>query len=538
MKYAWSCSSHNFLSRAIIKRPRILLLDEATSALDTGSEKIVQEALDKITSSSSVTSIVIAHRLSTVRNADRIAYISDGKVRETGTHDELMADPDSKYRKLYEMQNMGIEYKDEADDDGNTASDNKHHHHHRHHKHHHIQHNHKKHHHRDDSTNLPEDKEVEEYVDNSENTKEKQKEKKNASKARVLAREDWKLFGIGSVGAVLAGLMFPGWGIVFAYMIEFLYYPVFPCDEDAGIMPPPPYTTCVQYWDFVADDMQGMSITLTYGWLGIIGATCIGNILIFYGFGTASEKMNKRVRDAAFTSLLRQEIAFFDCRTVGSLTSQLQDDAAMIHSFSGEPLRQLIMSLASVLVGVVVSFIFMWPFALVSLGTIPFMGFGAEMEMKMYMGEDHGDHSKDEEDGPGAIAIESLLNIRTVASLSLESNRLDDYEKALTNGNEDIVKSSFKKGSLVAIGQFIQMWGCALMFWWGGWLLSKYPSTFTYRDFLISMFSLLFSLSGLGMAAQGATNRDKAKEAADRIFDLIERESAIDPLSKEGYKEE
>jgi len=69
-------------------------------------------------------------------------------------------------------------------------------------------------------------------------------------------------------------------------------------------------------------------------------------------------------------------------------------------------------------------------------------------------GEDHGDHSKDEEDGPGAIAIESLLNIRTVASLSLESNRLDDYEKALTNGNEDIVKSSFKKGSLVAIGKW------------------------------------------------------------------------------------
>ncbi len=204
--------------------------------------------------------------------------------------------------------------------------------------------------------------------------------------------------------------MFPGWGIVFAHMIEYLYYPVFPCDEDAGVMPPPPHTTCQQYWDFVADDMQDMSVTLTCehhsfvlvysehhsrcvshirflpdGWLGIIGATCIGNILIFYGFGTASEKMNKRVRDAAFTSLLRQEIAFFDCRTVGSLTSQLQDDAAMIHSFSGEPLRQLIMSLASVLVGVIVSFIYMWPFALVSLGTIPFMGFGAEMEMKMYM---------------------------------------------------------------------------------------------------------------------------------------------------------
>jgi len=50
------------------------------------------------------------------------------------------------------------------------------------------------------------------------------------------------------------------------------------------------------------------------------------------------------------------------------------------------------------------------------------------------------------------------------------------------------------------------------------------------------MFSLLFSLSGLGMAAQGATDRDKAKIAGERIFTLVERESAIDPLSKDGYK--
>ncbi len=76
------------------------------------------------------------------------------------------------------------------------------------------------------------------------------------------------------------------------------------------------------------------------------------------------------------------------------------------------------------------------------------------------------------------------------------------------------------------------------MFWWGGWLLSKYPDSFSYRDFLVSMFSLLFSLFGLGMAAQGATDRDKAKSAANRIFVLMERESAIDPLSTEGYKEE
>lgn len=76
------------------------------------------------------------------------------------------------------------------------------------------------------------------------------------------------------------------------------------------------------------------------------------------------------------------------------------------------------------------------------------------------------------------------------------------------------------------------------MFWWGGWLLSKYPNTFIYRDFLISMFSLLFAMFGLGMAAQGATDKEKAKSAARRIFALTERKSAIDPLSTEGYKED
>ena len=102
-----------------------------------------------------------------------------------------------------------------------------------------------------------------------------------------------------------------------------------------------------------------------------------------YGFGTASENMNKRVRDSAFTSLLRQEISYFDSHTVGSLTSQLSDDAALIHSFSGQPIRQLVMSLSSVLIGVIVSFIYMWPFALVALATLPFMGFGAEVSSEM-----------------------------------------------------------------------------------------------------------------------------------------------------------
>ena len=77
------------VARALIKNPRILVLDEATSALDTVSEKLVQDALDKARRSR--TTIVIAHRLSTVRDCDSIVVLGDGGIRETGTHDELMA---------------------------------------------------------------------------------------------------------------------------------------------------------------------------------------------------------------------------------------------------------------------------------------------------------------------------------------------------------------------------------------------------------------------------------------------------------------
>lgn len=76
------------IARAVLKNPNILILDEATSALDTESEKLVQDALDKLMQDR--TSIIIAHRLSTIRNADEIVLLSKGEIKERGTHDELI----------------------------------------------------------------------------------------------------------------------------------------------------------------------------------------------------------------------------------------------------------------------------------------------------------------------------------------------------------------------------------------------------------------------------------------------------------------
>ena len=92
------------IARAILKNPPILILDEATSALDTESERLVQEALERLMKTR--TTIAIAHRLSTIKNADEICVLYEGQIVERGTHDELLA-KNGYYKRLNDMQSLG-----------------------------------------------------------------------------------------------------------------------------------------------------------------------------------------------------------------------------------------------------------------------------------------------------------------------------------------------------------------------------------------------------------------------------------------------
>jgi ABC-type multidrug transport system fused ATPase/permease subunit len=90
------------IARALLKDAPILILDEATSSVDTGTELLIQQALERLMQGR--TTLIIAHRLSTVRNADQIIVLEEKSIRETGTHAQLIKEKDGLYRKLYMVQ--------------------------------------------------------------------------------------------------------------------------------------------------------------------------------------------------------------------------------------------------------------------------------------------------------------------------------------------------------------------------------------------------------------------------------------------------
>src|SRR5690606_20972477 len=101
------------IARAILADKPVLILDEATSSLDSLSESLIQKAVEKLTDNR--TTIMIAHRLSTVRKADRILVFAKGKIIEQGSHNELIKRKNGHYRKLLEIQAAGFETPDEDD---------------------------------------------------------------------------------------------------------------------------------------------------------------------------------------------------------------------------------------------------------------------------------------------------------------------------------------------------------------------------------------------------------------------------------------
>ncbi|RYC65973.1 hypothetical protein CHU98_g246 [Xylaria longipes] len=471
------------IARALIKNPQILLLDEATSALDVGAERLVQKALNA--AAEGRTTIVIAHRLSTVRDADNIVVMADGVVVEQGTHDELIA-KHGHYAELVEKQQISKEGRErgKGNDADGIESESKE---------------------TIDFQGQLSDEKADEITINdvrisdasapleSPDTKLSSWSKLSTT-ARLIrnhSRPETVIIVIGAFLAILAGVSVPA---LLRERVDFwaLIYLVF------GI---------AVFAIFIA---QGFS------------------------FSYATEKLTHRLREQSFRSVLRQEIAFFDQEenSIGALTSLLSSAPNDLNGVSGPVLGGIFTFVATILGGIVLSLIIGWKLALVCTATIPFVaGFGW---IRLAMLTLFAEKMKKTHQDSAAYASEAASAIRTVASLNMETRVLHHYNEILSQRSRESIKSILQASAMYAASQSITFLAIALVFWYGGQLISS--GEYNVTQFFICFAALISGAQTAGIVFSYAPGMSRAFDAARELNALFNRLPGIDTWNTTGPK--
>eukprot|EP00475_Leptophrys_vorax_P008988 TRINITY_DN1588_c0_g1_i1.p1 TRINITY_DN1588_c0_g1~~TRINITY_DN1588_c0_g1_i1.p1 ORF type:complete len:1318 (-),score=422.18 TRINITY_DN1588_c0_g1_i1:240-4193(-) len=507
------------IARAIIRKPKILLLDEATSALDNESEKLVQHALENVMSNQ--TTIIIAHRLSTVRNADRILVIERGVVVEDGSHDVLIQKENGAYHKLVKAQEMSAQLTEEEDLKEDVPQNPS-----------------KKPSTKQDETIVvpaiieqePEMslsfsvrksvKEIQDLVTETElvassiaqGDEEEEKteaddesaKKPNVKKIFKLSKPEWPILFMACIGASVNGIVFPSFAIVVSKMINIFYL------KDHAAM-----SNQIRKYAFM--------------FIGLAVLEIAANYFSRFFFSIVGEKLTTRLRLMTLRSLLNQEIAFFDDtnNSVGALTAKLSNDAAQIRGLTVDWSNQFVQGLTTVAVGVSLSFYFDWRVTLFLFAFAPLIFLAGAGQMAfMQGGEDKTDADS------SRVISEAFGAIRTVRSFNMEESTLDNYGVQLDKFAKIEARNGFVFGFFFGLSQFILFATFGAALWFSGYLIDQGKSTFS--NSFQAFYVMTFTFMSMGEMNQLSPDIQKAKTAAMSIFALIERKSAIDPSSEDG----
>ncbi|KAG6414346.1 hypothetical protein SASPL_127066 [Salvia splendens] len=462
------------IARAIIRNPIMLLLDEATSALDSESKKLVQNALDQ--ASMGRTTLVVAHKLSTIKNADLIAVVVNGSIAETGTHNELI-DANGHYARLAKLQRqmsvLDQEKNLEASSAARSSTGRK----------------------STIGSSLASPLPIISFPPPPPTSP-------PPSFRRLLSLNspEWKQGLIGSISAVLFGTVQPIYALTIGGMISAFFAP-----SHADVQ------TRIERYALIFSSLCLASITL--------------NLCQHYNFAYMGECLTRRIRLKMLEKILTFEAAWFDedRNSSAALCSRLSNEAYMVKSLVADRLSLLIQTASAVTTAMVMWLIIAWKLALVMIAVQPLTIFCFYIR-KIILSTITANFVKVQNQST-QIAAEAVYNHRIVTSFGSIGKVLEIFDQAQDAPRKEARKKSWLAGVGIGSAQGLTFICWALDFWYGGTLVNR--GEISAGDVFRTFFILVSTGKVVAEAGSMTSDLVKGSAALDSIFAILDRQSPI-----------